>query len=78
MHSAAEEVKARGAYVIAITNLKLSNKSVYDEIITIPDCGVMTSLLTVLPMQYMSYKLSLALNYNPDYPRNLSKTVVVD
>ncbi len=78
MHSAAEEVKARGAYVIAITNLKMKNDSVFDEIIRVPDCGMMTSLLTILPLQYMSYKLSLALQYDPDCPRNLAKSVVVD
>jgi glucosamine--fructose-6-phosphate aminotransferase (isomerizing) len=77
MFSAAEEVRARGAHTIAITNFKMNN-SVFDDVISIPDCGVMSSLLAILPLQYLSYKLALELGYNPDYPRNLAKAVVVD
>lgn len=75
MYSAAEEVKARGAYVIAITNLKKYNKDIFDHIIKIPDCGIMTSLLAIMPIQYLSYKISLELGNNPDCPRHLAKSV---
>ncbi len=73
MHIAAEEVKARGAYTIIITNLKKYNKSLYDYQIQIPDCGIMTSLMAILPIQYLAYKLALGLGYNPDFPRHLAK-----
>ncbi len=77
MHSAAEEVKARGAYTIIITNLKKYNKKIYDYCINIPDCGVMTSLLCVMPLQYLAYKLGMAKGYNVDFPRNLCKAITI-
>lgn len=74
MHSAAAEVKARGAYTIMITNLKKFNREHYDDIIQIPSCGVLSSLLAIIPIQYLSYKISLELNNNPDFPRHLAKS----
>jgi len=81
MYSSAEEVKARGAYTIAITNLDIDENmknNIFDYIIKIPECGYLTSLLAILPIQYLSYKLALELNYNPDYPRNLAKIISVE
>ncbi len=77
MECAAEEVKARGAYTIVITNLKKYNKKIYDYCIPIPNCGIMTSLLAVMPLQYLAYKLGVAKGHNPDFPKNLSKIISV-
>lgn len=52
--------------------------NIFDYIIKIPECGYLTSLLAILPIQYLSYKLALELNYNPDYPRNLAKIISVE
>jgi glucosamine--fructose-6-phosphate aminotransferase (isomerizing) len=34
--------------------------------------------LAVLPLQLLSYYMSVARGYDPDFPRNLSKTLTVD
>ena len=36
------------------------------------------ALLSVIPLQLLSYHLSLRLGHDPDFPRNLSKTLTVD
>jgi glutamine---fructose-6-phosphate transaminase (isomerizing) len=35
-------------------------------------------LLAVLPLQLLSYYMAVARGYDPDFPRNLSKTLTVD
>lgn len=77
MQSACEEVKARGAYTIVITDIKNYNKDDCNYLIKIPNNGYMTSLLSIVPLQYLSYRLALAKGHNPDFPRNLSKTISV-
>jgi glucosamine--fructose-6-phosphate aminotransferase (isomerizing) len=45
----------------------------------LPQAGpLFNPLLAVLPLQLLSYRLSLARGYDPDFPRNLSKTLTVD
>ena len=36
------------------------------------------SLLAVIPLQLLSYHMAVARGYDPDFPRNLSKTLTVD
>lgn len=77
MRTVAEEVKARGAYTIVITNeLSLAHKM--DEVIKIPGNGELTALLAVIPMQFLAYEISVMRGYNPDKPRHLAKTITVD
>lgn len=75
IHVAAEEVKARGAFVILITCLQIHDcqKHVYHEIIKIEDNGKLTCLLGMIVLQYLAYKLSTENGINPDYPKNLAK-----
>ena len=35
-------------------------------------------LAAVLPLQLLSYRVSVGRGYDPDFPRNLSKTLTVD
>jgi glucosamine--fructose-6-phosphate aminotransferase (isomerizing) len=37
-----------------------------------------SALLAVLPLQLLSYHMSVARGFDPDFPRNLSKTLIVD
>jgi glucosamine--fructose-6-phosphate aminotransferase (isomerizing) len=37
-----------------------------------------SSLLAVIPLQLLSYHMAVARGYDPDFPRNLSKTLTVD
>mmetsp|Transcript_18566 Transcript_18566/g.27790 ORF Transcript_18566/g.27790 Transcript_18566/m.27790 type:complete len:661 (+) Transcript_18566:102-2084(+) len=78
MRIAAQEVKARGAFNICITDNPSLCKGVADEIIEIPSNGPLTPLLAVVPMQLLAYELSVARGINPDKPRHLAKAVTVD
>ena len=42
----------------------------------IVDC--LQGILTVIPLQLLSYQLALAKSANPDNPRNLAKSVTVE
>lgn len=71
----AHEIKARGATLIGIGN---SPSDVYDLFITIPEVDeILYPLLEVIPFQMIAYYLALEKNANPDYPRNLAKSVTV-
>eukprot|EP01111_Echinosteliopsis_oligospora_P004350 TRINITY_DN1698_c0_g1_i1.p1 TRINITY_DN1698_c0_g1~~TRINITY_DN1698_c0_g1_i1.p1 ORF type:complete len:646 (-),score=226.58 TRINITY_DN1698_c0_g1_i1:66-2003(-) len=78
MRIAAEEVRARGAYTIIITNALHLAKNVAHETILIPSNGVLTALLATIPLQLIAYELSVAKGIDPDKPRNLAKAVTVD
>lgn len=78
MRTAAEEVRARGAYTIVITDNPNMCSGIADDIITIPNNGPLTALLAVLPLQLIAYELALMRGINPDVPRNLAKAVTVD
>jgi len=78
MRSAAEEVKARGAELIIITDTPSLARDLDDNPIIIPQNGDMTALTGVIPLQLIAYELSLIRGINPDTPRNLAKAVTVD
>lgn len=78
MRIAAEEVRARGAYTIVITNSPALAKHVADDTIIIPSNGVLTSLLAAIPLQLIAYEISVLRGIDPDKPRNLAKAVTVD
>lgn len=66
LNVALEEVKSRGAKVIKISNMSSD--------IRVPK-GL--EILSVIPLQYIAYKLSVTLGYPVDTPRNLAKVVTV-
>ncbi|RDY22818.1 glutamine--fructose-6-phosphate transaminase (isomerizing) [Romboutsia maritimum] len=74
------EVRARGAYVIAIAQEK--NKEVEksaDKVIYIPNVeDILSSILTVLPLQLLSYYVAVQRGCDVDKPRNLAKSVTVE
>ena len=74
--ASAHEIKARGATIIGISN---TPNEVYDIFIKIPfvECNVIYPIIEVLPLQILAYYLSLVKNVDPDYPRNLAKSVTV-
>jgi len=78
MRSAAEEVKARGAELIIITDKPSLALDLDDDPIIIPQNGHMTALTGVIPLQLIAYELALLRGINPDTPRNLAKAVTVD
>jgi glucosamine--fructose-6-phosphate aminotransferase (isomerizing) len=78
MRTAAEEVKARGAQVIIITDKPELARDLDDSPIIIPNNGPLTALGAVLPLQLIAYELAMLKGINPDTPRNLAKAVTVD
>lgn len=78
MRNAAEEVKARGAELIVITDKRSLVSDLDANPIVIPTNGPLTALGAVLPLQLIAYELSMLRNINPDTPRNLAKAVTVD
>lgn len=80
MVSNMQEVKARGAYVIAVA--QEHNKEVEkaaDKVIYIPNVDdVLSSILTVLPLQLLSYYVAVQRGCDVDKPRNLAKSVTVE
>jgi len=74
------EVKARQGNVITIvTEGDEKLKELSDDVITIPKSHpVMTPLLTVIPLQLLSYHTALMRGCNVDQPRNLAKSVTVE
>jgi glucosamine--fructose-6-phosphate aminotransferase (isomerizing) len=69
------EIKARGAFVIGISD---KESDVYDHFIKIPQVKEpLFPLIEVIPLQVLAYYLALKKNVDPDYPRNLAKSVTV-
>ena len=75
MNNVYEEIKSRYAPILVITNDK---KCCKPNSIILPYNEKYGDLLSVIPLQILSYYLSLHRNINPDFPRNLAKTVVVE
>jgi len=78
MRTAAEEVKARGAELIIITDKAELADGLTSNPIVIPSNGPMTALGAVMPIQLIAYELAIMRGINPDTPRNLAKAVTVD
>lgn len=80
MISNIEEVKARKGRIISIMNDENSDVMDLSEFhISIPstkDC--FTPLLTVIPLQLLSYYIAVNRGCNVDQPRNLAKSVTVE
>ena len=73
-----KEVKARGAYVILVTNTKPQEKF-YDELIIIKKLHpIMESILTIIPLQLLAYEVAKNNGCDIDKPRNLAKSVTVE
>ena len=80
MISNIKEVKARGAYVYAITTEGETDiKKVADEVIYVPETlDLLKPVLSVIPTQLIAYYTSLAKGIDVDKPRNLAKSVTVE
>lgn len=75
-----QEVKARGAYTIIITDKDNKNMASYaDEIIVVPKVyDLFSSILAVIPAQFIAYHTSIKKGNDVDKPRNLAKSVTVE
>lgn len=80
MISNMKEVKARGAYVIAIAKEGTPHIGhVADKIIEVPAvCDMLMPILSVIPTQLLAYYTSTLKGLDVDKPRNLAKSVTVE
>ena len=81
MINAAEEVKSRHARVFLITNPSSREdykKELFEQVITIPNNEMFQTVLSVIPLQLLSYEIACLKGHSPDFPRNLAKVVTVD
>lgn len=75
-----QEVKARGGIVIAIaTEGDEEIRKIADYVFYIPrTLYILSSILSVVPLQLLAYYAATDRNLDPDKPRNLSKSVTVE
>jgi glutamine---fructose-6-phosphate transaminase (isomerizing) len=75
-----EEVKARGAEVIAIaTEGSTRVAEVADRTVYVPRTDwILQPILAVIPLQLLAYHIARLRDLNVDQPRNLAKTVTVE
>jgi glucosamine--fructose-6-phosphate aminotransferase (isomerizing) len=73
--TSAREIKARGSKIIGISDIE---SDVYDYWIDIPNVEeLMFPISEIIPIQLLSYYAALEKDTDPDYPRNLAKSVTV-
>ena len=75
-----QEIKARKGRIICIASEGDSTiPSMADDVIFVPDADELVGpMLSVVPLQLLSYYAGLAKGYDVDKPRNLAKSVTVE
>lgn len=74
------EMKARGAQVISVIQDQDEEVSrLSDEVISMPPGipAMLTPIVFAVPLQLFAYYMSVGKGYDPDFPRNLAKSVTV-
>lgn len=73
--SNAEELKARGAEVIGVSDVQ---DDVYAHFVRVPKVSEKyMPVVESIPLQLLAYRAAIARSNDPDYPRNLAKSVTV-
>ena len=74
-----QEVRVRGAHVIAVASEGTDLGEHADETLVVPSTDWMLQpLLAVIPLQLLAYRIARLRGLNVDQPRNLAKTVTVE
>ena len=89
-YNALQEVASRGANIICVHNsidtlndgfIKEDIASLFDGVkhsLCVPFNKTFQSLVNIIPIQILAYKLSISKGINPDRPKNLAKVVTVE
>ena len=73
-----QEVISRGAKTLVVTNQDVDS-NMFDTVIHIPKTNTLVSpIISVIPLQLLSYYISKAKGLDVDKPRNLAKSVTVE
>ncbi len=75
-----QEIKARKGKVIAVATAgDTVIPGMADDVMFVPDTDeIIAPLLSVIPLQLLSYYVGVAKGFNVDMPRNLAKSVTVE
>jgi glutamine---fructose-6-phosphate transaminase (isomerizing) len=75
-----QEIKARKGKVISIiTEGDIISPTLSDDVFAVPPADeIVAPMLSVIPLQLLSYYVGVAKGYNVDMPRNLAKSVTVE
>ena len=77
-----EEIITRGAITTAVVSKTVSkdiNLSLFNNVVVVPDtCIYLSSIVTIVPLQLLSYFVSKEKGLDVDKPRNLAKSVTVE
>ncbi|MFG0335225.1 MAG: glutamine--fructose-6-phosphate transaminase (isomerizing), partial [Maioricimonas sp. JB049] len=75
-----EEVRSRGAHVIAVTSADAPElDQLAHEVVRIPEThSLLSPVVTSIPLQLLAYHAALAKGRDVDKPRNLAKSVTVE
>ncbi len=75
-----EEVRARGADVIAVaTEGNDAIEEIAAAVLRVPRCdAVVAAMVAIVPLQLLAYHIACLRGLNVDQPRNLAKTVTVE
>ena len=77
--SGINETTCRGAHAIAIAEDDPRLQTNAHDLIKLPRAGALLNpLLATIPLQLLAYHHGVARGCDPDFPRNLSKTLTVD
>lgn len=75
------EMKARGARIISLIREGDEEiRTISDDVVEIPEAlpTLISPIVYVVPLQLLAYYLSVGKGHDPDYPRNLAKSVTVE
>lgn len=80
MLSNAEEMRARGAYIISVTEKdhNIIERSDYTFIVPKTMSPLVRPITYVIPLQMLAYYAAVRRGFDPDKPKNLAKTVTVE
>ena len=74
-----QEVRVRGAHVIAVASEGSNLGAHAEDVLEVPPTDWMLQpLLAVIPLQLLAYRIARLRGLNVDQPRNLAKTVTVE
>jgi glucosamine--fructose-6-phosphate aminotransferase (isomerizing) len=74
-----EEVRARGARVIAVTDEPEAISHKANDVVVVPSAHpLFSAFVTVVPLQLLAYHIAVLRGCDVDQPRNLAKSVTVE
>ncbi|KAK6090320.1 hypothetical protein P3W45_000677 [Vairimorpha bombi] len=77
--NAIHQISARNGNPFVIASESVASNFASDRLLVVPDTiDCLQGILTVIPIQLLSYHLAVARGFNPDFPRNLAKSVTVE